>query len=279
MSKIKSLSVLFGVLIMSLVISCLVLAWQEPPTSPPNENIKAPINVGDSQQWKQGGLGIGTKVTDLSSGQMAASLLYDRDALSFFIDPSNTNLSAYLAGGLKFQPIDTAPTAANGLIYYNNSTNKFRCYEGGSWKDCIGGGGGGGSPGIWKHYYITANSYTGNLDGLSGANNICDNDSNRIIEKDYVFATKIPGQDAWDSSDAQNNQTFYYNKKYGLSRALYAEGYTSTWINNNIDNCSGWNSSTGNGTQNFFTPAMIVGDGNMILESCTANHALLCIEQ
>jgi len=35
------------------------------------------------------------------------------------------------------------PTGVNGGMYYNSNAGKFRCYEGGTWKDCIGAGGGG----------------------------------------------------------------------------------------------------------------------------------------
>jgi len=34
------------------------------------------------------------------------------------------------------------PTGTNGAMYYSSTKNKFRCYEGGTWKDCIGTGGG-----------------------------------------------------------------------------------------------------------------------------------------
>lgn len=34
------------------------------------------------------------------------------------------------------------PTGVNGGMYYNASAERFRCYQDGEWKDCIGGGGG-----------------------------------------------------------------------------------------------------------------------------------------
>jgi len=46
-------------------------------------------------------------------------------------------------GALRLQP-GSAPTSANGVIYYDSGTNKFRCYQNGAWTDCIGAGGGGG---------------------------------------------------------------------------------------------------------------------------------------
>ncbi|MDB5186190.1 MAG: exported protein of unknown function [Candidatus Saccharibacteria bacterium] len=46
----------------------------------------------------------------------------DSTAMLFILDSKNT------AGD---------PTGVNGASYYNASNNKFRCYEGGNWKNCI----------------------------------------------------------------------------------------------------------------------------------------------
>lgn len=37
----------------------------------------------------------------------------------------------------------TDPTGVNGAVYYNTSTNKFRCFQSGAWTDCIAAGGAG----------------------------------------------------------------------------------------------------------------------------------------
>jgi len=41
-----------------------------------------------------------------------------------------------VAGPMRLIP-SSEPTGANGVIYYDSTLNKFRCYENGAWKDCI----------------------------------------------------------------------------------------------------------------------------------------------
>jgi hypothetical protein len=74
-----------------------------------------------------------------------SSGLISQDNANFYWDNTNKRLGigtsnpAYtldIAGPLRLQPTAT-PTAANGVIYYDSSLNKFRCYENGTWKDCI----------------------------------------------------------------------------------------------------------------------------------------------
>ena len=92
MQKAKNLALVLAVLTMSILLSYLVLAWTEPSGPPPTGNVPAPLNVGSIQQWKQGGLGVGAKTFDLTSGQIAASRFYDRDDSAWSIDPSGTSL-------------------------------------------------------------------------------------------------------------------------------------------------------------------------------------------
>ena len=47
------------------------------------------------------------------------------------------------SAGLNLGSTTADPSApANGDMYYNSSTHKFRCYQNGAWTDCIGSGGG-----------------------------------------------------------------------------------------------------------------------------------------
>jgi hypothetical protein len=79
---------------------------------------------------------------NVSSGQFGANT-----GGGNYYFPSNvgigTTTPAYkldIAGALRLQP-SSQPTGANGVIYYDSTANKFKCYEDGAWTDCIGGGG------------------------------------------------------------------------------------------------------------------------------------------
>ena len=56
----KAIALIFGVLAMVFLICMVVQAWTEPSQSPPGGNVPAPINVGPTDQWKEGRLGVGT---------------------------------------------------------------------------------------------------------------------------------------------------------------------------------------------------------------------------
>ena len=109
----------------------------------------------------------GTSSNDQASLQLVAGnkswiswVSGDSDQLRFFSSSLNSNVMtltssgnvgigttgpAYkldIAGALRLQP-SSAPTGANGVIYYDSTENKFKCYQNGAWVDCIGAGGGG----------------------------------------------------------------------------------------------------------------------------------------
>jgi len=111
-------------------------------------------SLGSSNfRWKELYVGTSTISNSLSLSYLTpGSVLFagsggliSQDNANFYWDNTNKRLGigtsnpAYtldIAGPLRLQPTAT-PTAANGVIYYDSSLNKFRCYENGTWKDCI----------------------------------------------------------------------------------------------------------------------------------------------
>ncbi|MBI5732514.1 hypothetical protein HY967_00955 [Candidatus Jorgensenbacteria bacterium] len=73
----------------------------------------------------------------------------------------NTSSPAYdldINNALRLEP-GSAPTGANGVVYYDNVTNKFRCFENGAWANCVGGSGGVTGSGVATHFpYWTSSS-------------------------------------------------------------------------------------------------------------------------
>jgi len=55
----KTMALVVGVLAMVFLISLIVLAWTEPGSAPPGENVPAPLNVSINAQAKEGALIIG----------------------------------------------------------------------------------------------------------------------------------------------------------------------------------------------------------------------------
>jgi hypothetical protein len=88
-------------------------------------------------------------------------------------------------GVLRLQAV-SAPTGANGVIYYDSSTNKFRCYQNGAWVDCIGSGAGGiGGSGTATQVAF----FTGGTNIGSDSNLFWDNTNKRL-----GIGTTTPGQ-------------------------------------------------------------------------------------
>jgi len=91
----------------------------------------------------------GLTLSSLNSGSILfanGSGSISQDNANFYWDNTNKKLGigtsspAYkldIAGPLRLIP-NSQPTGANGVIYYDSTLDKFRCYQGGAWTDCIG---------------------------------------------------------------------------------------------------------------------------------------------
>jgi hypothetical protein len=100
-----------------------VRAWVEPSITPPGGNVGAPISTSAIGQSKAGNLSVNSTfyVPNGNSGFGTLTPSYRVDIL----------------GSMRLQPT-AAPTGANGVIYYDSSTNKFKCYQNSAWVDCVG---------------------------------------------------------------------------------------------------------------------------------------------
>ncbi len=93
--------IIFSVVIFAICCAFYASAWTAPTAAPPNENASAPINVSDSDQTKDG--------------------------------------SFSLKKFLRLIPGSAPTTLENGMAYYDNTLNMFKCRENGNWLNCVGG--------------------------------------------------------------------------------------------------------------------------------------------
>ncbi|MBI4349634.1 MAG: hypothetical protein HY553_22555, partial [Elusimicrobia bacterium] len=95
----------------------------------------------------------GTGVTSLGSLETALTVTNAGSSLLAILGGGNVGIGTAGPGALLDVSGDGATillprksaagdpaSPANGMIYYNSNSNRFRCYEGGSWKDCISSG-------------------------------------------------------------------------------------------------------------------------------------------
>jgi len=146
----KILALCFGVLVMIFVLNYLVLAWTEPTQSPPEGNVPAPLNVGNTGQSKSGGL-------ILNTGGAATGLVVDKGNVGIGITVPNSKLDVIgnihttnnidadgkistlgniQAGGVLI--IGNSNDAINGAIRFTGSG--FEGYYNGKWNKLGGAG-------------------------------------------------------------------------------------------------------------------------------------------
>ena len=75
--KLKFVSFLSAVLILSFAALYFIFAWQEPSSNPPGGNVPAPINVGTDAQAK--------------AGRISATEFYDYNDSNYYLNPNGTS--------------------------------------------------------------------------------------------------------------------------------------------------------------------------------------------
>ena len=114
MPSVSKKSFLITIIVFGVVaLAWYAFAWTTPTADPPASNLPAPLNVSSDSQSKEGSLAVGTST-----------------APSFPLD---------VFGVLRVGNYSSAPSGANGAIYYDTSDNTFKGYQGGSWST-LGGG-------------------------------------------------------------------------------------------------------------------------------------------
>lgn len=76
----------------------------------------------------------------------------DTTNLKVQVGSTSTDMTAAMLVLDSFNQASDPVGVANGSMYYNTSTNKFRCYQNNAWIDCAGGSGGGGSSSLQAAY-------------------------------------------------------------------------------------------------------------------------------
>jgi hypothetical protein len=115
-----------------------------------SENLKNKVSFLEEKTYELGNasdaiekevLGIGYKT---SANRSYLNLENDLTVLG-----ATSLATTTLNGLLTLDVQSTDPSGSNGAMYYDSGTGKFRCYQAGTWTNCIGLGGGGGGSGIF----------------------------------------------------------------------------------------------------------------------------------
>lgn len=215
-----------------------------------------------------------------SSGSPGDIELYAGGATRMLVDnlgnvgigTANPGYKLAVNGPLQLQGT-SAPTGANGVIYYDSASNKFRCYENGSWKDCISVGSLSGSG--TQNYVAKWTSGS-----ALGSSIIYDDGINAGIGTNAP-AQKLEVQDNTSGTARFRITDNAQNPELQLQYGNNANDHWSIYVDNSTDNLKLWSGSdvvtvipgaTAGGikTNNYYSanganPAIKFDGGNVII--------------
>jgi len=90
-SKLKIVAFLISVLVLTFVFGYFIFAWTDPISSPPDDNVDTPINVGTTPQAK--------------AGRITATEFYDYNNPAYYVNPASQSvLSEIKIGNFRIEP-------------------------------------------------------------------------------------------------------------------------------------------------------------------------------
>jgi hypothetical protein len=151
-------------LALGLIIASYVFGWTTPTQAPPNGNIT--LQTGASPAGSTGYIQF-----NAGSGALGgdANLFWDNINKRLGIGTTTPSEKLEVAGNIKISG------TGNGIKFPDGTIQTTAASDGSvtiTWSN-------------YKHYFVTATKYDGNLGGLSGCDAKCNSDSNRISGKTY----------------------------------------------------------------------------------------------
>ena len=157
--KITALT--FGILTISFLVAFYVIAWQEPTSAPPGDNVPTPLNVSDTTQIKTGQLSVGS-LRIIGGAFLPTCDVSYRGKLFLLQSGTGVEDGLYVCKKKKDGSYAWIALAspANFEAAIRKSLETSDVYVPAEW------------PNI-KRFFQTAQIYNGNLGGLSGADAKC----------------------------------------------------------------------------------------------------------
>jgi hypothetical protein len=220
---IKNIAYLFfSVCVLCFALISATLAWTTPTSTPPNNNVSAPINVGSTAQGKMGNLGIGntSPVSPLSVGSSSqfqvdsSGNLIKLNNITYSWPSSQGAASTYLknngSGTLTWEAPTNLWTDQGTYIYPNNYTN-FLILDNGSVNI--------GTTAVTSGVKLTVSGgYIKIVDGTQGSGKVLTSDSSGLATWQTPATSGVTGTGTanyfpyWTSSSALSGTSpIYYN--------------------------------------------------------------------
>jgi parallel beta-helix repeat protein len=188
---------------------------------------------------------------EVGNGTTPGKIIVDDGGTSGYIQVSNIRSTANITVGVSdttgtLLVVDTKtdsgdPTGVNGGIYYNSNANKLRCYQNGTWYDCLSA--------EQIESVELAPEYTGAIFQGDGTNNtgtltsgFCSGTSRKSINTSVCGATEEHNYYEWTTSTGDNDYDIYIRYKlpsdfngFASDTTIAMSGWRTDATNNKVE--------------------------------------------